>query len=123
MLVLGLYFHFRFFLGPVGLKRAWPHRYHPYGSGTSKPNQKVDQLGGPFGSPVISKLCLQLLLSWTPLYGYLTVCLFCVMCVMVPSINSISYQVAGKFAKNLPIYSAVTKSSYIRYHVTFVSYP
>ena len=36
------------------LKKAWPHRY-PYESGPSKPDQKVDPLGGPFGSPVISK--------------------------------------------------------------------
>ena len=42
-----------------GLKRAWPYRY-PYGSGTSEPNQRVDPLGGPFGSLVILELCFKL---------------------------------------------------------------
>ena len=58
----GLSCHFRYFGPCCGLKMAWPHRY-PYGSGTSKPNQKVDPLGGPFGSPVTSKLCFQLFWS------------------------------------------------------------
>ena len=38
----------------LALKKAWPHRY-PYESGVSNPDQIVDPLGGPYGSPVISK--------------------------------------------------------------------
>ena len=33
----------------------------PHESGASNPDLKVDPLGGPFGSPVISKSCFQLL--------------------------------------------------------------
>ena len=40
-------------------KGARPHMY-PYESGASKPHQVVDSLGGPYGSPVISKSCFKL---------------------------------------------------------------
>ena len=36
------------------------HNWDPNEFGALKPNQKVDPLGGPFGSPVISKSSFQL---------------------------------------------------------------
>ena len=39
---------------------------YPYGFGALKLDQKVDPIGGPFGSPVISKSCFQLSIPWTP---------------------------------------------------------
>ena len=47
------------FLGLTWVQKwAWPHA-HPYGSGVSKPNQKVDPLGGSFGYTIISKPCFR----------------------------------------------------------------
>ena len=45
----------------------WLHRYLcPLWVWGSKPNQKVDPLGGLFRSLVISKSCFQLFWPWTP---------------------------------------------------------
>ena len=49
---LGLICHLRF----LGRKKG----RGPYESGPSKTDQKVDPLGGPFASPVMSKSCFQL---------------------------------------------------------------
>ena len=56
--VLGLITIFDFLGLRWAQKWAWPHA-HPYGSGVSKPNQKVDPLGGPFGYTIISKSCFR----------------------------------------------------------------
>ena len=42
----------------------------PQWSGTSKPNQKISQLGGPFGPTAISKSCLRIFHRWTPHLKY-----------------------------------------------------
>ena len=54
------------FLGLTSPKMGVAHA-HAYRSGVSKPNKRVDPLGGPFGYSIISKYCFRFFGGPTPL--------------------------------------------------------
>ena len=63
---LGFIYHFRFLDPKKGRGSTLGPQNWGLKTGASKPDQKVDPLGGLFRSPVISKSCFQLFRPRTP---------------------------------------------------------